>query len=122
MSVAPLTPVLTRGWDHERAWTLDAYGEYAALRTALQTEPDALIETVKASGLRGRGGAGFPTGMKWSFIPQPKPGETPTGPAAMHTDSAAVFARTSIASPAPGSRTWTVQRRRSSSRHCWPDS
>ena len=29
------------------------------------------------------GGAGFPTGMKWSFIPQPKPGETPTGPAAM---------------------------------------
>ncbi|MBW9209392.1 NADH-quinone oxidoreductase subunit NuoF [Mumia sp. zg.B53] len=76
MSVAPLTPVLTRGWDHERAWTLDAYGEYAALRTALQTEPDALIETVKASGLRGRGGAGFPTGMKWSFIPQDpsKPG------------------------------------------------
>src|SRR5258705_6571638 len=33
-------------------------------------DPDAVIETVKSSGLRGRGGAGFPTGTKWSFIPQ----------------------------------------------------
>src|SRR5947209_13755501 len=45
--------------------------------------PDEIVTVVKDSGLRGRGGAGFPTGMKWSFIPQPKPGETPTGPAAM---------------------------------------
>ncbi|MCI0490236.1 MAG: NADH-quinone oxidoreductase subunit NuoF [Blastocatellia bacterium] len=45
-------------------------GGYAALEKALRMEPAALIEEVKASGLRGRGGAGFPTGMKWSFVPK----------------------------------------------------
>jgi NADH-quinone oxidoreductase subunit F len=47
-------------------------GGYEALKQALATDPAALIEEVKASGLRGRGGAGFPTGLKWSFMPQEK--------------------------------------------------
>ena len=45
-------------------------GGYKALEKALAMEQAALIEEVKASGLRGRGGAGFPTGMKWSFVPR----------------------------------------------------
>ena len=45
-------------------------GGYKALEKALAMEQSALIDEVKASGLRGRGGAGFPTGMKWSFVPR----------------------------------------------------
>lgn len=46
------------------------HGGYRALEKALQMAPDAVTEEVKASGLRGRGGAGFPTGLKWSFMPK----------------------------------------------------
>jgi NADH-quinone oxidoreductase subunit F len=45
-------------------------GGYRGLRAALKMTPAEVIEVVKASGLRGRGGAGFPTGVKWSFVPQ----------------------------------------------------
>jgi len=69
----PLTPVLTQRWSEPEPWTLATYERldgYAGLRAALAMEPDAVIQLVKDSGLRGRGGAGFPTGMKWDFIPQ----------------------------------------------------
>jgi len=68
-----LTPVLSNAWDTDRPWTLESYentGGYGALKTALGMTQDDVIGLVKDSGLRGRGGAGFPTGMKWSFIPQ----------------------------------------------------
>ncbi len=48
-------------------------GGYTAMEKALKTmSPEALLEEVKTSGLRGRGGAGFPTGMKWSFLAKPE--------------------------------------------------
>jgi NADH-quinone oxidoreductase subunit F len=71
-----LTPVLSDNWDQIRSWQLPSYertGGYGALRTALRMQPADVVTAVKDSGLRGRGGAGFPTGMKWSFIPQDNP-------------------------------------------------
>ena len=68
-----LTPVLSAFWDEEDSYTLAGYqrnGGYKASAKALKMEPDDVINLVKDSGLRGRGGAGFPTGTKWSFIPQ----------------------------------------------------
>ena len=69
----PLTPVITEHWDDPELFTIAGYrrhGGYAAMASALRQDPDAIIATVKDSGLRGRGGAGFPTGLKWSFVPQ----------------------------------------------------
>src|SRR4051794_22863507 len=72
-----LTPVLSRSWDADQAWSLAAYerdGGYEALRAALAMPPADIVTAVKDSGLRGRGGAGFPTGLKWSFLPKPDGG------------------------------------------------
>jgi NADH-quinone oxidoreductase subunit F len=73
-------PVLTSHVNEPNSYTLDFYMKnlrgYEGLRKALTLKPNDLIEQVKASGLRGRGGAGFPTGMKWQFVlkdtPKPK--------------------------------------------------
>ena len=68
-----LTPVLSRFWHEAQPWTLETYlrhDGYQGLRRALDMAPDDVINLVKESGLRGRGGAGFPTGTKWSFIDQ----------------------------------------------------
>jgi NADH-quinone oxidoreductase subunit F len=65
--------VLLKNVGRAEAATVDGYrqgGGYKALEKALAMEPGAVIDLVKASGLRGRGGAGFPTGMKWSFVPK----------------------------------------------------
>jgi len=65
--------VLTRNVGHAEARTVAGYkqrGGYAGLAAALKMQPEEVIEEVKRSGLRGRGGAGFPAGLKWSFVPK----------------------------------------------------
>jgi NADH-quinone oxidoreductase subunit F len=76
--VAPdYEPVLTRYAFTLNGHTLDHYRQhqqgYKGLRKALAMTPDQVIEAVKASGLRGRGGAGFPTGLKWQFVDKKSP-------------------------------------------------
>jgi NADH-quinone oxidoreductase subunit F len=72
-----MDPVLTPLVREPRSYTLDFYLQrldgYQALRQALGMTPDQVIDAVKASGLRGRGGAGFPTGMKWQFVDKKSP-------------------------------------------------
>jgi len=69
-------PVLTRNIhrpDSEKILTYLAHGGYEAVRLALAKSPADLIDIVKRSGLRGRGGAGFPAGVKWGFMPKDAP-------------------------------------------------
>jgi NADH-quinone oxidoreductase subunit F len=70
--------VLFEALKHDKPWTLDSYrswGGYQAWEKILRekTPPEKIIEEVKASGLRGRGGAAFPTGVKWGFMPRSSP-------------------------------------------------
>ena len=71
-----ITPVLTANWGAEQSWKYEFYKEhdgYAGAEKALAMKPEEVLALVKDSGLRGRGGAGFPAGMKWSFVPQDNP-------------------------------------------------
>ncbi|MCZ6488400.1 MAG: NADH-quinone oxidoreductase subunit NuoF [Gammaproteobacteria bacterium] len=65
---------------YDQPWSMESYlktGGYQALKKILNQNisPEQVIEQVKSSGLRGRGGAGFPTGLKWSFMPRNAPGQ-----------------------------------------------
>ena len=76
-AVPDYEPVLTRYVFTPNGYTLDHYREhqrgYEGLRAALAMPPERVIDAVKASGLRGRGGAGFPTGLKWQFVDKKSP-------------------------------------------------
>jgi NADH-quinone oxidoreductase subunit F len=71
------TPLISKRWGIKDSHTIDVYVKhdgYQALEKALkQMTPEGIIDEVKKSNLRGRGGAGFPTGMKWFFVPKDSP-------------------------------------------------
>src|SRR3989337_3976696 len=65
--------VLTKHFDNERYRHLDTYvelGGYEALRKAFSMPKEQIVEEVKKANVRGRGGAGFPAGVKWGFLPK----------------------------------------------------
>ncbi len=71
-----MEPILLRARGEENPRSISTYlklGGYAALKKALIMDPGDVIREVKDSGLRGRGGAGFPTGVKWGFVPKDSP-------------------------------------------------
>ena len=71
------TPFLTKMVGIKNSRDIKVYqehGGYSSLKKTFEYKPDELVELVKASGLRGRGGAGFSCGMKWSFLPKDHPG------------------------------------------------
>ena len=71
-----MDPILTKYVREPNCFTLDFYLQhqgYEGLRKALALAPEQVVDIVKASGLRGRGGAGFPTGMKWQFVDKKSP-------------------------------------------------
>src|SRR5579871_4683924 len=75
----PLTKNIRPDQDPPDLRVYEQSGGYQALRKALHSmTPSEVIEEVKSSALRGRGGAGFPTGLKWSFVPTGKNARRPT--------------------------------------------
>ena len=80
MNESAINAVCMKTLQYPEPWTLQNYlkdGGYQAWRKIVQgkTPPEQIIEEIKKSGLRGRGGAGFPAGMKWSFMPRNAPGQ-----------------------------------------------
>jgi len=76
MATTAYEPLISAAWGKPNSWTLDEYrkrGGYKGLEKALELTPAQITDEVKKSNLRGRGGAGFPTGLKWSFVPKDSP-------------------------------------------------
>src|SRR5260370_36273145 len=68
--------ILTKRFGLPNSWSIDTYldnGGYKQFPKAVEMTPEQVIQEVKDSNLRGRGGAGFPAGMKWSFVPRTSP-------------------------------------------------
>jgi NADH-quinone oxidoreductase subunit F len=71
VNVPERVKILTVDWDKPESWSLATYkasGGWQALPKALKMQPQQIVDEVVKSNLRGRGGAGFPTGMKWNFV------------------------------------------------------